>query len=50
MSAVEQTKAKYVNYVFEPWAQGLGWMMVAIPIALILITGVIQIALNKVSK
>lgn len=47
MSAVGQTKSKYVNYIFEPWAQGVGWMMVAIPIAIILITALIQIILHN---
>lgn len=46
MSAINQTKAKYVNYTFEFWAQGLGWMMVVIPIALIIITGIIQSILH----
>lgn len=47
MSAVGQSKAKYVKYTFESWAQGLGWMMVTIPIALILFTGIVQIVLHK---
>ncbi|XP_076446513.1 sodium- and chloride-dependent glycine transporter 1-like [Babylonia areolata] len=42
IGAVQYTKASYAGYVFEDWVQGLGWLMVSVPIALIAIVGVVQ--------
>ena len=50
MSAIGQTEARYVNYIFEPWAQGIGWTLVIIPIALIVITAIVQVFRHDVSS
>ncbi|XP_050417620.2 sodium- and chloride-dependent glycine transporter 2 [Patella vulgata] len=42
MAAVQSSPASYDNYQFEPWAQNLGWVMVALPFFLILIMMPIQ--------
>ncbi|PVD34562.1 hypothetical protein C0Q70_05838 [Pomacea canaliculata] len=40
--AVRYSKAYYGKYVFEDFAQGLGWMMVSLPLLAILIVGAVQ--------
>lgn len=40
--AVRYSKAYYGKYIFEDFAQGLGWMMVSLPLLAILIVGVVQ--------
>lgn len=42
IGAVQYTKASYGGYMFEDWVQGLGWVMVSVPIALIVIVGLVQ--------
>ncbi|KAK7097595.1 hypothetical protein V1264_004545 [Littorina saxatilis] len=43
IGAVQYTKASYAGYIFEDWVQGMGWIMVSVPIAAILIVGILQI-------
>jgi hypothetical protein len=42
IGAVQYTPASYAGYEFEGWAQGLGWVMVSVPIAAIVIVGLVQ--------
>ncbi|KAL8582810.1 hypothetical protein ACOMHN_066826 [Nucella lapillus] len=42
IGAVQYTPASYAGYEFEGWAQGLGWLMVTVPIAAIVITALVQ--------
>lgn len=43
MTGVNYTPASYADRVFPSWAEGLGWMMVVIPIVLIIIGAIIQL-------
>ncbi|XP_067663048.1 sodium- and chloride-dependent glycine transporter 2-like [Haliotis asinina] len=43
VSATQYSPAKYGNYTFPPWAEGIGWCMVVAPLAMILIVMLVQI-------
>ncbi|XP_070197949.1 sodium- and chloride-dependent glycine transporter 1-like [Littorina saxatilis] len=43
IGAVQQTDASYSGYMFEGWVQGIGWVMVVVPIAAIVIVGIVQL-------
>ncbi|XP_012945656.1 sodium- and chloride-dependent glycine transporter 1 [Aplysia californica] len=42
VSAIQYETSGYGDETFAPWAEGIGWLMVAVPILAILIVGVIQ--------
>ncbi|GAB1608052.1 sodium- and chloride-dependent glycine transporter 2-like [Argonauta hians] len=50
MSAVGQVKASYRKYVFEDWAQNVGWGMVILPIFVMAATALYQVIKNKSVK
>lgn len=43
MTGVNYTPASYAGRIFPAWAEGLGWMMVAIPIVLVIMGAIIQL-------
>ncbi|XP_046542266.1 sodium- and chloride-dependent glycine transporter 2-like [Haliotis rubra] len=43
VSATQYTPANYGDYIFPPWAEGIGWCMVVAPVAMILLVMIIQI-------
>ena len=46
MTGVSYTPAGYDGENFPGWAEGLGWMMVAVPIVLILTGMIVQLVRN----
>ncbi|KAK7498637.1 hypothetical protein BaRGS_00010014, partial [Batillaria attramentaria] len=42
IGAIQYTKAYYGNYVFEDWVQGIGWVMVVIPLVAIVVVAIVQ--------
>ena len=46
MTGVSYTPAGYDGEEFPGWAEGLGWMMVAVPIVLILTGMIVQLVKN----
>lgn len=43
MSAIFYTPAAYNNEVFPDWAEGIGWLMVTVPLVLIVIGGIVAV-------
>ncbi|XP_071086750.1 sodium-dependent proline transporter-like [Haliotis cracherodii] len=43
ISAYNAAPAGYNDYTFEPWAQGVGWMMSLVPVAVIIVTALVQV-------
>ncbi|XP_067663046.1 sodium- and chloride-dependent glycine transporter 1-like isoform X2 [Haliotis asinina] len=43
VSATQYAPAKYGDYTFPPWTEGIGWCMVVAPVAMILLVMAIQI-------
>ncbi|XP_046578723.1 sodium-dependent proline transporter-like [Haliotis rubra] len=43
IASVENSPARYGDYTFPPWAQGVGWVMVSLPVLLIIIVAIVQI-------
>ncbi|XP_048237027.1 sodium- and chloride-dependent glycine transporter 2-like isoform X2 [Haliotis rufescens] len=43
VSFVQYSPSYYGDYMFPPWAQDVGWVMVSVPIGVIFVTMVIQI-------
>nr|KAG5698532.1 hypothetical protein BaRGS_023235 [Batillaria attramentaria] len=42
IGAIQYTKAYYNGYQFEDWVQGIGWVMVVVPLLAIVIVALIQ--------
>ncbi|OWF55568.1 Sodium- and chloride-dependent glycine transporter 2 [Mizuhopecten yessoensis] len=42
-SVVKFVPSAYGDYVFEDWAQGVGWVLVAIPVLCIIVVAIIQL-------
>nr|KAG5698531.1 hypothetical protein BaRGS_023234 [Batillaria attramentaria] len=42
IGAVQYAKAYYNGYQFEDWAQGIGWIMVVVPLLAIVIVAIVQ--------
>ncbi|CAL1535874.1 unnamed protein product [Lymnaea stagnalis] len=42
INAIQYTPSSYDGKNFPDWAEGLGWMMVTVPLAVILLVGVVQ--------
>ena len=43
MTGVNYSPASYAGRVFPPWAEGIGWIMVVIPIVLIIVGAIVQL-------
>ncbi|KAK7485581.1 hypothetical protein BaRGS_00023156 [Batillaria attramentaria] len=42
IGAIQYTRAYYGDYEFEDWAQGLGWIMVVLPLIAIVVVAIVQ--------
>ena len=43
MTGVNYAPASYADRVFPPWAEGIGWIMVCLPVVLIIVGAIVQL-------